>query len=492
MRSMKPLLMALLVVMPLWASADDELSGRPVELRMTMETVELPGQERMGMLGGTYFFQLSPGFWLGPAAYGAVTGQRGGFFTGGVDLAWKRQILPSAYVRAGAYLGGGGGGSAAVGGGLMWRPYVELGWQGDAHSLGLSASQVRFPNGSITSRQVGLVFSMNETFEFASIARAGTAVQTGGRGGVGFDRISVVGGRYRPDASSRDVNGAAYGGSVGYAGFQADQMLSEHAFWGIESGAAISGGADGYAEILGVLGLEQPLWGDRLRVGARAAAGLGGGGRIATQGGVILKTAIHARAQLSRHLSLALEAGRISAPDGQFKARTASMLLGLDLDLMPHDVARQRVLQGMAWEAKFSRYTSAARYSLPTQPFDTVGFAINRHVHRNFYVTGQALSAVDGKAGGYSMGLVGVGAMSALAGSGVHVGVEILGGAAGGGGVNTQGGAVLQAVAYAAHALPGGTQLKLGVGRVKSRRGELDSPLIDLSLSVPFSVPAKR
>ena len=193
-----------------------------------------------------------------------------------------------------------------------------------------------------------------------------------------------------------------------------------------------------------------------------------------------------------RHASLALEAGRIRAPDGRFKARTASVLLGLDLDLMPQDGSGERGLQGMGGEAKLTRYTAAARYRLPEQSFDTVGFAINRRIGPNLYYTGQALSAVDGRAGGYSMGLVGLGANSDAFAAGWAAGLEVLGGAAGGGGVNTQGGAVLQGVAYLTRDLPGDMRLKLGLGRVKSRKGELDSPLVDLSLNIPFSVPAKR
>lgn len=482
---------ALLTCLPMLTHAADGLDSRPVDLRLSMETIELPGGERMGLVGGTYFFQLAPDVYLGPAVYGAASGQRGGFFTGGVDLAWKKPLWSSAFVRTGLYLGGGGGGSAAVGGGLMLRPYAELGWQREGYSLGLSASQVRFPNGDIRSTQLGLVLSFDDDFAYAPAAQAGQPVRSARRGGVGFDRISVVAGQVRPDASSRDVNGAPYTGSIGYAGFRADQMISDHFFWGLEAGAAVSGGADGYAEILGVLGAEQPLWGDRLRVGARVAAGLGGGGRIATQGGTLVKAAVGARAQLTDHASLALEVGRVRAPNGRFNARMATLLLGLDLDAMPLASA-DRVLQGMEWEGKLTRYTSAARYSGAAQAFDTVGLAINRRINPHLYFTGQALSAVDGRAGGYSMGLVGLGANSAEFAGGWSAGAEALVGAAGGGGVHTQGGAVVQVGSHLSHALAGGTRIKLGLGRVKSLKGELNSPLIDLSLNVPFSVPAKR
>jgi hypothetical protein len=185
-----------------------------------------------------------------------------------------------------------------------------------------------------------------------------------------------------------------------------------------------------------------------------------------------------------------LETGRVTAPSGRFKARFTTLQLGLDLD-ETRAGSSERVLQGMEWEGKLTRYTSAARYSIPKQAFDTVGFAINRRIHPHLYYTGQALSAVDGRAGGYSMGLVGLGVNSVPSAGGLSVGAEALLGAAGGGGVDTQGGAVAQASAYVSQALPGGARVKLGLGRVHSFKGALASPLVELSLNFPFSVPAR-
>jgi hypothetical protein len=121
-----------------------------------------------------------------------------------------------------------------------------------------------------------------------------------------------------------------------------------------------------------------------------------------------------------------------------------------------------------------------------------VGLGIQRRVNPHLYWTGQALSAVDGQAGGYSMGLVGLGMNTTPSASGLSGGLELLVGAAGGGGVDTQGGAVVQAGAYVSQALANGARVKLGLGRVRSLRGALDSPLVDLSVEFPFSVPGRR
>jgi hypothetical protein len=40
----------------------------------------------MGMLGGNYLININKNIQFGPAVYGAVTGKRGGFFTGGAGI----------------------------------------------------------------------------------------------------------------------------------------------------------------------------------------------------------------------------------------------------------------------------------------------------------------------------------------------------------------------------------------------------------------------
>ena len=51
--------------------------------RFSFERATFPGDERVGLLGTTYLVDTAgvPGLSVGPAVYGAISGQRGGFFT---------------------------------------------------------------------------------------------------------------------------------------------------------------------------------------------------------------------------------------------------------------------------------------------------------------------------------------------------------------------------------------------------------------------------
>ena len=93
-------------------------------------------------------------------------------------------------------------------------------------------------------------------------------------------------------------------------------------------------------------------------------------------------------------------------------------------------------------------------------------------------------------AGAYSVGLFGLGTQWEVARH-VRVGAEMLAGAAGGGGVDTQGGAIVQGVGYVDFTLNDALSLRVGGGKIKSVHGGLDAPLLDAALVFRFGVDRK-
>lgn len=465
------------------------------QFRVTAERVKLPGDETMGLVGTSYLVEFAPGWSVGPAAYGAITGERGGLFTVGAELGAYRRLSGPLGVDVGLYVGGGGGGSAPVGSGLMLRPHADLVWEFGGQRAGLSVSKVRFSEGRIDSTQIGLVWTVLTDFRHlgwgGSVARSssppalGEQILASGRSGIGFDRIQAVLGSYSPRAGSLKLDGTPYSGRIGLAGTRFEQSLNDGLYWGVEAAGAASGGVAGYAEYLGTVGLETALIGDLVYAGARLAVGMGGGGLVDVGGGLLVKGGVHGTLRLSGDLGVAVEAGLARAPQGSFRARYASASLVWVLDNPRSGLDAGHAVR-TEWVGGVERYP-AARRDGSTRELRAVTLRVNRFVSDRFYLTGQAHSALGGGAGGYTVGLLGAGFQQRWAGR-WHAGVEALAGAAGGGGVDTAGGLIVQPMAYVGYDLSRDWALRIGGGRIQSLRGALKGPVTEVSLAYTFGV----
>jgi hypothetical protein len=478
------------------ASAPLPLEKVDARVRLGAERLHLPGGEKMGLVGLTELLNVGGEWWVGPGVYGAATGGRGGLFVPGVEGAWSHPFNDWLALDAGVFAGGGGGAAAPVGGGLMIRPHVDVVLRLPGFYTGPTWSSVRFVNGAIRSNQVGWMINFDSSFRYrpADLSYGGKGTD-GSATGLGFDHIDAIVTRAQPRHSTF-TSGGAMTQSVGLVGLRAERTIDGPLWAGIETAGAASGGVAGYAEVLGTAGLRFPVIGDRLSLGARGSLGLGGGGNINTGGGIIAKGAVGATLRLTDTLGIGAEAGLVGTRNGDFHARTASVSLNWALDAptprpsaswsapLPADATRMEFASGV------ERY-DAARKSGRKEPLDAVVLSISRYVTPSLYVTGQAHSAFAGGAGAYSVGLFGVGAQWPVVPR-LRLGAEALAGAAGGGGVDTVGGAVLQARAYADVVLTDSLSLRLGGGRIRSVHGGLDAPVVDATLVFRFGVDRKR
>ncbi|CAN5831768.1 hypothetical protein BH11PSE12_BH11PSE12_00140 [soil metagenome] len=489
-RNAGTLIIALSTAGNLALASDTEPSSVPASLRVGIEKLTLPGHESMGMFGSTYLIETVPGIFLGPAAYGAVTGKRGGFFTVGGELAWRYQLANKVSLNTGLYVGGGGGGTALVGGGLMLRPHADLMWDFGGYRAGISASNVRFPNGSISSNQIGLLLDFDTSFVHTSAAANSSQAADGKRSGVGFDRAMILGGIYKPSSSSTYISGKPMLQSIKYAGMRMERMLTPYVFAGIEATGAGSGGDAGYAEYLANIGAETPVLDNNISLGTRVGLGMGGGGSISVGGGILAKAGVYATANLSRNLHVSLEGGVTDAPNGHFRTKYASVALHWDLD-HPYSNATSSSIVANEWVAGTQHYVKAARKDGSKRDIDSVTLKLNRYLSDSMYITGQAHSAYSGYAGGYSAGLIGLGYRSPKKTSNWYAGAELLAGAAGGGGVDTSGGFMTQPNAYVGVDINKSLSARLNVGRVKSIKGTLNSNVIEVGLSYAFNTTSR-
>lgn len=459
----------------------------PTAGALGFESIRLPQGERLGLVSGSLLFDVGGNWGVGPAVYGAATGGRGGFFVGGVEVQHRWDLGSGFSLATGLYAGGGGGAAAPVGHGLMLRPSVTvLKDIGPTFQLGLAWSSVRFPSGDIRSNQLGLVLGWRQEFRYLSGSGSLTNATTLPSAGLGFDRISAMVTTY----DLRDGSGR----HLSLVGARADRRTSiDGVIWGMETSAAAKGDAAGYMEILGTasysitpLASVAPTW----RVGVRGSAGIGGGGGMPTGGGSVGKAAVTTEWSPMPGWTLGAEYGAVTSR-GSFRARQAQVWLGVDLEpsLDGRGDAGARVVR-TEWVGSWQHHTRVTRRDGSHQSLDTIGLALNRYLGQHIYITGQAHSAFAGSAGAYSVGLVGLGA-SAQPLPTLRVGAEFLGGAAGGGGVATAGGAVLQGLAWGAWQPGKVGEIRFGVGATRPLHNGRAGPVFELAWSRAFGMAGR-
>lgn len=472
------------------AQEPSTIEAHPAEARITLERLKLPGNETLGLAGTSYLVDVGRGFAFGPAAFGAISGDRGGLFTIGAELAYRQSLYGPLRAEAGLYVGGGGGGALPVRDGLMLRPHIDLLYDLGPFNVGVSWSRVRFVGTPYDSDQVGLVLSANTSFSYIPRDRMDQPVAAIGRPGAGFDRIQGVLGVYQPRGGNNRVGGGNLPDSIGFAGIRAERAFNGIAYWGLEANAGTQGGVTGYVEYLGTLGVETGIGDQTFSLGGRVALGMGGGGGVDTGGGLLTKASVYGAMRLTRDLAATVEAGVTRAPQGNFRAVHGSASLIWIFDDVGNVFSPSRTTR-TEFATGIERF-DAARQDGRTRPLTAVVLKANRFLDKNLYVAGQAHSAVDGSAGGYTAGLFGVGWQQTMGtpGSGPtwHVGIEALAGAGGGGGVDVRGGALLQPNAYVGVDLGPTTALRISAGQLRAQRGDLKSTVVDVSLVFAFGL----
>ncbi len=503
-------LLAMLLLVSRAAFAEESVDLWHGAERISYETVTLSDNERMGLAGFHYLLDVAPPLYTGLGLFGAVSGDRGGFFTGGFETGLRQPLIGAFSLDAGLFLGGGGGRNSRQGGGLMVRPHLGLVYDAGAVRLALAYSLVDFPNGDIRSDQP--TFYLDIPFEALRIApdrpRDLTAL---------LDRVSLAENRpiifnrehlvarytvYSPPDKVRDRDTGAKTGTIQLTGIEYGRDWGERTYVFVEASGASGGRADGYAEVFFGGGYRVPIAGQRLSFDGRISLGTAGGGSVDTGGGGAAKASLGLKFAVASALSIDARAGYETSA-GEFHARTAEFGLSYDFDSAAFGGMVRRPaadeLRIDSWQTRFSfqQYISrrpSMRKDSGNHIVSLLGGTLDKFIGTGpFYLTGQAQSAVSGGAGGYAVGLMGIGYLSkSVAETGIHVFVEALGGAAGGGGLDVGGGSVFEPQAGVVFDLGKIFSVESSIGRIKALHGGLDSTVVGVSIVYRFSTIGRK
>lgn len=471
------------------------------ETRWTAEAWQMPGQDAraMGVVGLQVERRWDSGAYAGFGGWGSLTGERGGFITMGVGGGWRLPLTDRLGLDAGLWVGGGGVSRASVGGGLMVRGQMGLSWATPGASYGVAWSRVRFPNGAIDSSQLALTAA----FPFHLPVWPAQAAPVLAQPDLAHFRevaILLTSQRYLPTRSTQALGGGPDQDPVDLGGLELRLGLGPRSFLVLDSSAAARGKADGYMDVFLGLGCEVDLVASgRLRGVAKLMAGPAGGGNLDVGGGAAIKASLGLDARLGRSGLLSASAGYITAPSASFKARVLQVQAGRRFTFAapsgptaPADWTWSWT--GWSFRPSFLRLTAPQRRGdARALPIELVGLHFSYDLGSGFESVGQGNFATAGRAGGFGQGLLGLAWRSpALLGAGPRLRLQTLLGAAGGGGVDTSGGFLVQATAGMEQDLGGGWSLQVLGGRTRAPKGRLNTSLVEGGLAWRFQAPTRR
>ncbi len=471
-------------------------------LRFSFEEIEMPDVgEYMGLYSIGAYDQLNSWLYGGITLYGAATGRRGGFFTGGYTLGLESKLTDNWILDAGAYMGAGGGDAAAQGGGLMIRPHIGLKYDFKWSALGLNYSFVDFPNGEISSDAIALSFDI--PFTSPTLNWEDDDLTAADYFGVDSSNVSRhrshLAARiraYYPSSDSKTTTGGSFDDSLGLVGVDYTYFLDENWFTTFETSGAVSGGVGGYAELLAGIGYRLPLTkSDRLALLPALTIGGAGGGAVETGGGFVARANLGMEYRLSPDLSMIIDGGYLTAPDGNFDAPYVGFNLAYVMESFAKDqkgepLTETDLIQINKWRFRPAHqwYFDAQRKGGSTRDMQLLGGKIDWMVGDWWYLTGQGLSAYEGGAGGYSEGHWGVGILGPSWNNWQVYG-EMLIGAGGGGGVDSGSALLYKPSIGLEYNINNDFSLQTGIGKVISKEGNLDAQTLDVSLVWRFGVP---
>jgi hypothetical protein len=467
-----------------------------------LENIDISSTEDMGLLGIGYFIDINKNYYIGSSVYGAVSGQRGGFFVLGIDGGYKYIINDNFSLDAGLFLGGGGGGSAPQGGGLMVRPHLSLLYDFDDFKLGLGLSSVKFPNGDISSNQIFLQAEVPfDTAYLKGHQFALTPTYNSIRNQLGSSLYSTYMAttieQYVPLSGTKNLNSNVETKNFQLVGFEYGAYFNKNAFVFIQTAGAAGGDAGGYMEVLSGLGYKYKFKNMPISADARVELGAAGGGNIDTGGGLVTKLKSGLSYDITDTFSLRGDIGYIHSFDGDFKAKTYGVNLFYNVKV-PSSKQLQKVKRNLflnssptsvtlTHKSYLQSNTMLSSSSAKTQQIDLIGLKIKKHLNPNLYITGQAYGAYEGDAGGYAEGLVGFGLQSPKFFDQIKLNSEILLGAGAGGGLDTKGGAIAELTAGFSYDLSKSWDVGVNFGKMRSIKKGIDVNTISFDLAYNFS-----
>ena len=469
-------------------------------MSISMPKAEIQNEANMGFTGIHYNLNLNDWSYAGIGLYGSVTGQRGGFFTLGVNAGVLLHITKNLYLDTGFHFGGGGGAAAPDGGGAFILPHINLRYDFKHFAISSGWSFIDFFDGGlIETQQWNVALQIPLSFEYTFHHEKETELSIGDFSlrnwqqkakKIAFlfhlNNLNVV---KKTTATSNDH---LAGRTIRLAGFEFDAYQTKNWFVFVKVDGAYDGIQAGYMDVFLGGGYHLSMNKNRTNIIAKFGIGAGGGGGVDTKGGFLLYPDISIEQQLFKDLYISLNKGYLRSPDRDFF--TSSFGIGLKHYVNANGSITDKnefatgKFKGFEVSMGQDLYYDAKRGSNPTENLHQISMQINFNLNDNLYIAGQTSFANFGNAGAYAEGIVGMGIkIQPLSTQRITLFTQILTGAAGGGDISTGQGLIFKPSAGIEFALNNTLSLQMAGGLVKALGGKLNSPFLNAGLKYRFS-----
>ena len=477
-----------------------------VSVKMPLNELGNP-EKNMGLTGVHYNLLFNKSAYAGLGFYGSVNGERGGFFSLGLNLGIKKDITDKLFIDSGFHFGGGGGASTPDGGGAFILPHLNLGYQFKNFSTTFGYSYINFfDKGNITSTQFRIGVQIPLSYEYATFNNKekyfpteklkNTAWDTFTKK-ISFllhvDNLSPYGNSQFTDFTS--LNGK----TIRLAGFELASYLTDHWFAYFRADGAFHGIRGGYMDLFIGGGYKFSFNKNRTNILTKFGIGAGGGGGADTGGGFLIYPDISLEQKLYHHIYLSVNKGYLLNPNQHFTSAT----FGFGVKYYVHQQGIKKKDNTYYNSAKFKgleisfgqeMYLNAEKDKLPNgdlipaENLHQLALQLNLFVTKNVYLAGHTSFANFGNAGAYAEGIVGFGYLTnPLLNNKVQIFAQVLAGAAGGGWISTGQGLIFKPSIGINYRLNDKLSFKTSVGKVKARGGNLNSTSFSFGLNYRIS-----
>jgi hypothetical protein len=456
-------------------------SDLPLDFRLSLDSLTRDQSQLEGTVGLSLLYRFDNGFYAGGSVYSGAFGNAGGFFAGGYEVGKRFMLSDRLQLDTEIFVGGGGGASQVSGDGLMLRPSISLAYQLDSFDLMAGVAWIDISGSDISTP----AFTLGLQKHFGAQGEQGYS----GRGtdDLEFGAIKALYKTVSPDGNTK-TSGQSLS-DIQLVGAELEMQGNSSLSLFMQASGVVAGDAEGYAEW--ILGLRHYRALGSARLFADLGAGIGGGGAIDTGGGFIAGANIGIAVPVGTSVSLEAGIGYNAAPGGDYSGFSPSIKIAKLFGANPHESSEPRSTSN--WRAATGITYIADNDDLRKPETEGAGAPGLMNVQFDYlaypqvYLTGQAYTAFTGEAGGYQMGLLGIGYQLPFA-ENMAVSGEFLLGAGGGAGIATGGGALAGAKLELAIPVTEVISFSFGAGWLGAMKGDgMNGATVHAGLEFRFS-----